>query len=84
MAFNNMRVFVSKELENNHELKRQRNEALFQKEETCREKTIIAKLLEEALRLEEKARKDLTPLKLRKKIVEFVVKTVNLQRRLFL
>jgi len=50
-AFNHMWVSLNKEHRNNHELKRQRDEALCQKEEACREKTVIVKELDETLRL---------------------------------
>jgi len=50
MALNQTRVFANKELEKNHALKRQRDEAICQ---ACRGKTIIANQLDAALRLED-------------------------------
>ena len=54
-AFNHMQVSLNKEHKMNHELKRQRDEALCLKEEACRKQTVIAKELDEALRLVENA-----------------------------
>jgi chromosome segregation ATPase len=54
-AFNHVMVSLNMELKNIHELKRQRDEALYLKEKACREKSIITEQLDEALRLEENA-----------------------------
>ncbi|KAH9312847.1 hypothetical protein KI387_027882, partial [Taxus chinensis] len=50
--FEQYRLFVSNELKKMNQVARQRDDALYQKEEACREREIIAKQLDETLKFQ--------------------------------